>query len=132
MRSSSGIHWWWKRGQLTASCTFMPKSSTLTITSSTVLMMVGPPGDPSASTGLPSFSTMVGVMEESGVLPRRDGVGLALNQAVHVGLAGLGREIVHLVVEQEAEAGGGDLAAVAAVQRVGHGRRCCPRSSATV
>ena len=31
-------------------------------------MMVGPPGDPSASTGLPSFSTMVGVIDESGVL----------------------------------------------------------------
>ena len=27
------------------------------------------PGNPTASTGLPSFSTMVGVMEESGVLP---------------------------------------------------------------
>ena len=39
------------------------------MTSSTVLMMVGPPGEPTASTGLPSFSTMVGVIEESGVLP---------------------------------------------------------------
>ena len=94
-------------------------------------MMVGPPGDPSASTGLPSFNTIVGVIDESGVLPRRDGVGLALNQAVHVGFAGLGREIVHLVVQQEAEAGGRHLAAVAAVQRVRHAATL-PSASATV
>ena len=44
--------------------------STTEITSfSTVLMIVGPPGEPSTSSGLPSLSTMVGVIAESGRFP---------------------------------------------------------------
>ena len=54
-------------------------------------------------------------------LARRHGVRLALHQPVVVGRSGLGREIVHLIVEQDAEPGGRYAAAVAAVQRVGHG-----------
>ena len=53
----------------TAAATFMPKSSTLTITCSTAVMMRLPPGEPVTSTGLPSFSTMVGVIDDSGRLP---------------------------------------------------------------
>src|ERR1039458_7577829 len=69
MRNSSGSHWWWKRGQLTASCTFMFQSIMLIATSSTVLIIVGPPGDPSTANGLPSRIRIVGTIEESGVLP---------------------------------------------------------------
>ena len=47
----------------------MSKSITLVITSNTVLMMVGPPGLPVTRKGLPSFATMVGVIEDSGRLP---------------------------------------------------------------
>ena len=39
------------------------------MTCSTVLMMVGPPGEPVTRTILPSLKTMVGVIEESGRLP---------------------------------------------------------------
>ena len=51
----------------------------------------------------------------------RDGVVRALDEAVHVGHALLGGEVVHLVVEQEAEAGGGDVRAEAVVERGGDG-----------
>ena len=46
-----------------------------------------------------------------------DGVGRALDEAVHVGRAGLGGEVVHLVVEQEAERAGRDTGAEEAVER---------------
>src|ERR1035441_4974444 len=61
----------------------MPKSSTLTMTSSTVLMMVGPPGEPRASTGLPSFSTIVGVMEDRGLIAGETTFGKGLVQTVY-------------------------------------------------
>src|SRR5262249_4184158 len=50
---------------------------------------------------------------------RRDRVGFAWNQSVHVGHAWLGGEIAHLFVEQKAEPRRGDFAAVSAVQRIG-------------
>ena len=112
------------RGQSTASCTFMPKSITLSITSSTVLMMVGPPGEPSTRYGLPSRS-------DDGRSHRRERPSCAAAMAlaspctrpIRVGLAGLGGEIVHLVVQQEAQPGHRHAVAVAAVQRVGHRHR---------
>ncbi len=52
-------------------------------------------------------------------LARRDRVGLALDQAVDVRHAELGGEVVHLVVEQDAGSGGGDLGAEPVVERVG-------------
>ena len=60
-------------------------------------------------------------MDESGRLPGLDGIGFALDQAERVRLAGLGGEIVHFIVQQETEPGRRDAAAVAAVERVGHG-----------
>ncbi len=66
MRSSSGSHWSWKRTADPASAGFMPKSIMLTSTCSVVVMMRAPPGEPVASQGLPSFSTMVGDIELSG------------------------------------------------------------------
>jgi hypothetical protein len=68
-KTRSGTHWWWKRGAATASSIGRPKSTTFTIESRVVLMMRGPPGLPVTSRGAPSFSTMVGVMLESGRLP---------------------------------------------------------------
>ena len=50
-----------------------------------------------------------------------DGVGGALDEAVHVGDADLGGEVVHLVVHEEAEAFDGDSGAEAAVEGVGAG-----------
>ena len=50
-----------------------------------------------------------------------DGVGGALDEAEHVGDADLGGEVVHLVVEEEAEAVDGDAGAEAAVEGVGAG-----------
>ena len=50
-----------------------------------------------------------------------DGVGCALDEAELVGHAGRGGEVVHLVVEQEAERAGGDAGAEEVVERVGVG-----------
>ena len=47
---------------------------------------------------------MVGVMAESGRLPGPIGVGWALDESVGVGNALFGGEVVHFVVEQEAQA----------------------------
>ena len=47
----------------------MPKSTASTIVSSTVLMMVRPPGLPVTMNSLPSFARIVGVMLESIRLP---------------------------------------------------------------
>src|SRR5438309_952847 len=52
-------------------------------------------------------------------LVRRDGVGVALDQAIHVRLSRRGGEVVHLVVQKEAGARHRDRAAEAAVQRGG-------------
>ena len=47
---------------------FMPWSITFMITCKVVVMMRGPPGLPVTRNGLPSSSTMVGDIEESGRL----------------------------------------------------------------
>ena len=47
----------------------MPKSTRFISVSSTAVMMRGPPGLPSTNTGRPSFSTIVGVIDDSGRLP---------------------------------------------------------------
>ncbi len=57
------------RGAAIASEISMPRSTRLTRVCSTVVMIVEPPGEPTASTGLRSLSTMVGAMEERGRLP---------------------------------------------------------------
>ena len=69
---------------------------------------------------LPSRSTMVGVMDESGRLPGWIALASPCIRPNMFGVAGLGGEVVHLVVEQEAEPGHRHAAAVAVVQRVGH------------
>jgi len=65
----SGNHWWCSRGASTASQTGISNSITFSVTHSTVLMMVRPPGLPVTSTGLPPFSTSVGVIELNMRLP---------------------------------------------------------------
>ncbi|MNL69313.1 hypothetical protein D3C87_1941610 [compost metagenome] len=55
------------RGALTAWLMSMPKSTTLRIVSSVIVMMREPPGLPITMKGLPSLVTIVGLMEDSGV-----------------------------------------------------------------
>ena len=47
----------------------IPRSMRLTSICSTVVMIVEPPGEPRASQGSSSFSTMVGDIDERGRLP---------------------------------------------------------------
>ena len=47
----------------------MPKSSMFTRAINTCEMIVGPPAAPSASIGLPSFNTIVGLILDSGRFP---------------------------------------------------------------
>jgi len=67
-------------GAAIASGRVMPKSRSLTSICSTVVMIVDPPGEPSASMGSPSLATIVGLMLLLGRLPpsgelARQGVG---------------------------------------------------------
>ncbi len=80
-----------------------------------------PPGAPAAMNSLPSRRTMVGVMDESGRLPGAMAFASPCTRPNMFALAGLGGEVVHLVVQQESETRDRDAVAVAAVQRVGHG-----------
>ena len=82
----------------------MSKSTTLTTTHSTVLMIVRPPGLPVTSTTLPSLATIVGVCETEHPLARGDQVRLGADARRAVGHAGPPVEVDHLVVEQEAGA----------------------------
>ena len=116
----SGSHWWWMRPASTASCAFMPKSTTLRMVSSTVLMMVRPPGEPVTMNSLPSRARIDGDMLDSIRLPGRARLGLRADVAALVGHLGRRVEVAHLVVEQEAGAGHDDARAVAVLERVGH------------
>src|SRR5512132_782880 len=60
---------WDTRGAAIASGRLAPSSRCSTRIWSTVVMMVAPPGDPMASTGRPSRSTIVGLIEDRGRLP---------------------------------------------------------------
>ena len=57
-----------RRGASMACCVVMPWSMRLSVTLSTELMMVAPPGEPKAATGWPSFSSSSGAMLERGRL----------------------------------------------------------------
>ncbi|MNH40932.1 hypothetical protein D3C79_1023270 [compost metagenome] len=57
------------RGAARASEMLMPRSTRLMIVWSTVVMMVEPPGEPRARNGAPSFTMIVGDMEERGRFP---------------------------------------------------------------
>ena len=84
-------------------------------------MMREPPAAPVTSSIAPSFSTNVGLIEESGRFSGAGRVGVVAHQAEGVGGAGLGGEIVEFVVEQHAGALGDEAAAVGQVQRIGVG-----------
>jgi hypothetical protein len=57
------------RGAAIACSMVMPRSIRLTSICSTVVMIVEPPGEPRARNGLPSLSTIVGLIDERGRLP---------------------------------------------------------------
>ena len=111
------------RGADTAAAMSMPRSITLTTTCSTVVMMRLPPGEPVTRNGLPSLSTMVGVIDDSGRLPGPGALASIAEQPVGVRRIRLGGEIVELVVEQDAGAVGDEADAVAEIERVGVGDR---------
>ena len=81
-RIRSGSHWWWKRGasmrllHVHAEVHHVRGSS-----SSTVLMMVRPPGLPTARNSLPSFARMVGRHAGEHALAGRGQVGLGADEA---------------------------------------------------
>ncbi len=60
---------WLARGAAIASTSGSPRSRWPVRVWSTVAMMVAPPGDPSASSGRPSSSTIVGAIDERGRFP---------------------------------------------------------------
>ena len=91
------------------------------ITCSTMVMMRLPPGEPVTRNGLPSWSTMVGDIEDSGRLPGPGALASPPTRPIGVRRAGLGGEVVELVVEQDAGAFGDQAEAVAEIQRVGVG-----------
>ncbi len=86
-------------------------------------MMRLPPGEPVIRTGLPSFSTMVGVIDDSGRLLGPGRLASKPTSPKAFGGAGLGGEIVEFVVEQHAGAVGDQAEAVGKIQRVGVGDR---------
>ena len=101
-----GLLRWLARGAASACGSVMPRSSRSTRICSTVVMIVAPPGEPSASSGLPSSSTIVGDIDAARPLA---GAG-----QVRVGRRPARRrevEVGELVVEQEAAAGHDDAAA---------------------
>ena len=51
---------------------------------------------------MPSLNTIVGLIDDSGRLRRPGRIGVAAQEPVGIGDAGLGGEIVELVVEQHA------------------------------
>ena len=90
-------------------------------------------GDDAAAAGCAQHHHRLAVLADNRRAHRRqrsfargDGIGLALYQAIQVGHAGLGREVVHLVVQQDTGAWHSDLAAKPVVERVGHGDRIAP------
>ena len=87
---------WDARGAATASGSVMPRSSRLVSVCRTVVMMVEPPGEPSARNGLPPRSTIVGDIDDRGRLPGwiRFGSACVVDRG----------EVGQLVVQQEAAA----------------------------
>ena len=82
--------------------------------------MVGPPGEPSTRNSLPSFSTMVGVIADSGRLFAPIAFAGPWISPYILGTPCFDREVVHLIVHQEAQPFGRDARAEAVVQRRGH------------
>jgi len=101
----------------------MRKSITFSSTCNTAVMMRGPPGAPRTIKGLPSRTTMVGVMAESGRLPGWIALASPCTSPKHVRAIRLGGKVIHFVIEEEAQTGNGDAAAVAVVERIRNGDR---------
>ena len=83
----------------------------------TVVMIVEPPGEPSASSGRPSWRTIVGAICCAGASRRP----AAFGPGAAVLARGLEVEVRELVVEQEAPARDGDAAAAGLLDRQGVG-----------
>ena len=66
-------------------------------------MIRGPPDAPQAYTALPCSTTIVGVMLLSGRFAGLDSIRLTLNQPERIGFSGIGRKIIHLIIQQNAK-----------------------------
>ncbi len=89
---------------------------------------IGDSGDDGGAAGRAENQEELAVFEHDGrrhggerTLAGADGVGRALDESVGVGDALFGGEVVHFVVEQEAQAFGGDARAEGVVERGGDG-----------
>ncbi len=91
------------------------------IVSSVAVMMRGPPGEPRTISTVPSLSTMVGAIEDSGRLPGAMALASPCTRPNWLGDVRLEGEVVHLVIHQEAGVAGDDAGAESAVDGVGHG-----------
>jgi hypothetical protein len=87
----------------------------------TVVMMVGPPGEPRTRKSFAVFKHDGRRHGRERALAGADRVGRALNESEEVGDALFGGEVVHFVVEQKAQAFGGDAGSEGIVERGGHG-----------
>ena len=94
-----------------------------------MVMMRLPPGVPVTRNTRPSRSTIVGDIEESGRLPPPGAFASPPTRPIGVRRAGLGGEVVELVVEQDAGAFRDQAEAVAEIQRVGVGDRVAVAST---
>jgi hypothetical protein len=84
------------RGAAIASCSDIPKSSRSRSVCSTVVMIIEPPGLPSAMKGRPSWRTIVGAMLERGRLPPAARLGSG-----RVALAGTGSKSVSSLLSRK-------------------------------
>src|SRR5204863_6270895 len=89
-------------------------------TFATVVIMVGPPGEPSTRNSLSSLVTIVGVIAKR-TLVGADRIGWSLDQSIHVWNTDLCGEVVHFIVEQKAQTSGHYLRAKRAIQCGGDG-----------
>ena len=89
---------------------------------------IGDGGDDGGAAGRAENQEKLAVFQHDGrrhggerALAGADGIGRALDQSVGVGDALFGGEVVHFIVEQEAQAFGGDARAEGVVERGGYG-----------
>src|ERR1700686_1302074 len=89
---------------------------------------VGDGGDDGGASGRAQDEEELAVFKNNGrshrgerTFARADSIGGTLNQAVGVGDAGLGGEVIHLIVEEKAKAFGGGAGAEGIVERSGDG-----------
>ena len=85
--------------------------------------MVGPPGEPKTRNNFPSFKNNGRGHGRKRPFSRPNGVGRALDQSIGIGHTLLRGEVIHLIVQEKAEAFEGDARSERVV------KSCCHRDS---